>query len=122
MRIGDTVNYIREHKDGVSEGTATLTGIGLNPDKRVIVLLREGDKAFNTFEACVNPSPEFCEKFRVMVAEVEILAKEGNALLKSIAAGYDEKLAAKRDALLGEPLKIDGIALAETVEAEKIDV
>lgn len=107
MQIGDKVSFIRHNETGVHEGSAILTGIGLDGEKRVIVLLRDGEAAFNTFMTCVNPSPEFCAGFRQMIEEIETLAKYGNAKLKAITDQCNADITALRDALLGEPIKID---------------
>ena len=103
--IGTTVTYIRHNQDGVSQGEAVLKGVGLDPDGRVIVLLKEGENAFNTFASCLNPTEEFCAAFTAHVEEIEALAKEGNEKNKSIVDDYNARIKALRDEVVGEALE-----------------
>lgn len=106
MNIGDTVTYIRHNKDGISEGIARLKGIGLNGEGRVVVLLKEGDNSFNTYVNCVNPSPEFCLKFRELVTNTNKLGEQGKAEQQAIVEKYNGLIKHLDDALLGKPVEI----------------
>lgn len=106
MNLGEEVSYIRYNKDGVSEGVAHLKGIGLDGEGRAIVLLKAGEDSFNTFLACVSPTPEFCEEFRARIAEIDALTKEGNEKAKAIVDEYNLRVDTIYDKLVGTPIEL----------------
>lgn len=105
MNIGDTVTYIRHNKDGISEGTARLKGMGLDGEGRLIVLLKDGANSFNTYLNCANPSPEFCQQFRELIVMTEALSKEGREKQEAIVQEYNGKIATLDDELLGKAME-----------------
>lgn len=105
--IGDSVTFIRNCKDGVVEGTARLKGIGLNGEGRQIALLKDAEgNSFNTYIACLNPSPEVCQQFRDLITKTDALGKVGGEKQKEIVAEYNAKIAILDDALLGPALEL----------------
>ena len=110
MNLGDKVTYIRQHmKDDaptVSEGEGTIIGIGLDPDNRAIVLLKDGDERFNALMGCLNRDKEFHDAFRAAMTEIEAISKEGNEAVKVLAGTYNDRVCVIYDTLVGKPLDI----------------
>jgi len=108
--LGQTVSYIRHNQDEnkkvqILEGEAVLSGIGLDGEGRPIVLLKDADKSFNAFLACINRDKEFCNKFRVEIPKIMEIADEGNKAIKELAAEYNAKTCAIYDDLVGKAVE-----------------
>lgn len=107
MKLGDNVTYIRHNEKGILQGSALLKGIGLNGEGRQIVLLKdEAGESFNAFLTCVNPTDDFCEKFRELIGKTDALGKEGNFKARELVEEYNSKIKALDDELLGEVMDL----------------
>lgn len=102
--LGEKVTYIRHSNEGVSEGSGVCKGIGLDPDKRVIVLITDGDKSFNTYISCVNPDDAFRKRYKKHCAEIEALSKTGNTQAKEVVERFNTMIEHNRTDVLGPPL------------------
>lgn len=115
--LGEEVAYIRYNlaTKAFEEGRGIIKGIGFGPDKRQIVLLRDLElrepqtgkfATFNTPLACVNPTDDFKERYKQLMADVTQAEDEANATLLAITQKANADIAALNDAVLGEPTPI----------------
>lgn len=110
--IGAKVKYIRnvpdvETKENTyKEGEGVVVAVFLNPDRRPMVQIKEGDSTFNVDVACINPSEDDKERFKAMTEKVDAIAAEGNQKIKDIGVEYNNRVQAEYTAFLGYPLSL----------------
>lgn len=101
MEIGTKTPYTRFADGKIIIGEGTIKGIGLDPDNRVVVLVRDGEHRFAIHKVALRNDPEFVKKFTVMSEKVMELGTEGNKKQDETGILYNGKINAVKDELLG---------------------
>ena len=114
--IGEVVTFIRySTADGIQEGEGKLAGYGLNPDGRIVALVKtsapneEGEDvptSFNIHAKAVNPMPGFRDRFRGLMEEITAFEKEANEAIVKLTDEANAKIEGMNTAVLGEPMKL----------------
>lgn len=104
MKIGQTVNYIRQIEANTVEGTGILRGLGLDANNREIALVRDKEKVFNVPTSSLNPTPAYIERFKKYAVTVTELSAECNKKQLELVKAYNDRLDTLHDSMLGAPI------------------
>jgi len=102
--LNEAVTYARADEKGeVHTGSGKVQAIFIgNPDKKLLVQVKDGDSAWNVDLAMVNYTPEKLEEYRAAVSEVQALTDEGNEIVRKTIDEFNAKVAAVYVRVLGE--------------------
>lgn len=123
--LGTKVSYVRQNPQGeILTGNATVMAICMDGEKRLTAHLKdtspqEGEEPkprFNVPLTCLNPSPDFIEKFAHEMKKVEALVKEATDKNQEIVKKYNAEIAELYTGILGEPLVFDSSENSENGE------
>lgn len=117
MQIGSEVKYIRYNHtdDAIQTGTGVVLAYGLDPEKRVIALIRDNVKrgqdgklaTFNTPLKGVNPTPEFEKDFEEMLFKVKDIEETANSAIRKLTDDANAEIIKLHDEVLGEAVNLD---------------
>jgi mevalonate kinase len=117
--IGKSVKYLRaDDKGNIFRGFGIVRAIFLDPNDRVQVQVRDGDNAWNIDFFCINPTDETLQEYQEMIADVQRLTDEGNALVKEIVEKYNDLVKQAYDVIIGEPVEVLSINEVSTEDLE----
>lgn len=111
-KIGSVVGYVRTDQKGETEvGFGRVLAICMDEGKRLMVHLDpeavEGGQKFNVDMSCLNPSPEFVEKFTLAIDAVKEISEEGNAKVQALVTIYNDRVDFVRNEIFGSPVDFD---------------
>lgn len=109
MEIGTKTQYTRFADGKVLTGEGVIKGIGLDPENRIVVLVRDGKHRFTIHKAALTSDPAFVAKFSEMSNKVTELGTKGNAEQDATAKKYNGEIQALKDGILGAPLALDEV-------------
>lgn len=113
VSIGETVKYfvnrpnVQTGENFFFGGEGVVTALFLNPDKRLMVQVKDGEKLVNVEAAMINASEETQNDYRAMVEAVDALSKEGNEALRKVADSYNAQVQEAFNSVLGVPVVIE---------------
>jgi hypothetical protein len=118
--IGDVVSYVTrkakfEIKNGqkvatgftVEEGKGKVLAIACDHQARLVVQIKTTDNVFNVDFAAVNPTPEFVEKYKLLIDNIAGFTEEGRRKANEVATEYNGKIDQLTDEVLGKPMELD---------------
>lgn len=122
-RIGQTVNYVRQaNGGGIETGSGRVLAICLGEDKRLMLHLDneapEGSQKFNVDLNCVNPTPDFIDRFTVACDTVAKISKRGNDIVAETVKEFNLQVEAEYVGILGEKLCFDHDAVEVLPQSE----
>ncbi len=105
--LGSVVSYARADQNGaIHQGQGVVLALFLNPDKRPMVQVRDGQNAWNCDLVTINATPEQVEAYGLAIGQVQALTVEGNDLVKATVSDYNARVQEIYDNALGKPLEI----------------
>lgn len=111
-QLGSEIEYVRyvHNRAEFETGKGKVIGIGLDHAKRPVLLVQgiaqdeTGSPKFNVDMACVNPSLEFIEKYKLTLEFIQNLSKEGNEKSAKIVEEYNARVDDAFNSILGNPI------------------
>ena len=119
-QIGETVSFLRADEQGaVTAGNGIVQAIHLDPRKRIMVLVKEGDEAHNVDIMTINWTEDTREDYEKCLVVVAELTSEGNELVRKTVDAYNVRVKDTYNGVLGHPVEIEPAPTLEDVAGEK---
>lgn len=106
--IGSQATYIRSNEKGeVFTGAGVVQAIFIDPRRRLMVQIKDGENAYNVDFATINKDKDFEKEYKAAIKEVAKITKEGNELVQKTVSSYNAEVDSVYDKVLGAPIHLD---------------
>ena len=106
--IGKGAKYIRADEDGnIAKGFGIVQAIFLDPNKRLMVQIKDGENAWNVDFYGINYTDEVAQGYADLIERVQKITEEGNNLVKETVERYNDAVAEAYTTVLGAPIKAE---------------
>tara|TARA_R110000782_G_scaffold266688_1_gene361415 strand:- start:102 stop:491 length:390 start_codon:yes stop_codon:yes gene_type:complete len=118
--FGSKVTFIRQGPNQETEtGAGIVLGVHLDALKRIMVHIQLDGKEekINADINCINPTPEFIEKYNKTINLVKEISERGNKEIETIVSRFNAKVEDLLDGILGKPVDIMPVAVEKDEKA-----
>lgn len=107
-RLGEKVTYLKADEKGeVTNGEGIVQAVFLDPNRRVMVQVKDGEHAFNVDIFGINWTQATFNAYVDIIKNVVTVTEEGNELVKKTVSEYNEKVEALYNDAFGKPVEIE---------------
>lgn len=106
--LGTKVKYLRADEKGkIFDGEGNVCAIYLDPNKRVMVQVKDGDNAYNVDFFGLNPTADTRKAYEKVIKEVTKITESGNKLVEKTVSEHNDKVSDAYTATLGAPVTME---------------